>query len=146
MTGALLRPDGGRRVYRGAAHIHLYKTAEYALNKNGTGTYVRLASDSSVILDRDRYTFYYQAEGGNYIGITDLSEIGKGEAMVDKDVYVIRGGSYCAIERDGETGKVNTYDRRYGYVRMRTASCCASTIPTPTLTSSISSSVRKWAP
>ena len=95
----------------------LYETAEYALNENGTGTYVRLASDSSVILDRDRYTFYYQAEGGNYIGITDLAEIGKGEAMVDKDVYVIRGGSYCAIERDGETGKVNTYDRLYGYVR-----------------------------
>ena len=93
----------------------LYETAEYALNENGTGTYVRLASDSSVILDRDRYTFYYQAEGGNYIGITDLSEIGKDGKNVD--VYVIRGGSYCAIERDGETGKVNTYDRRYGYVR-----------------------------
>ena len=95
----------------------LYETAKYELNANGTGTYVRLASDSSVILDRDRYTFYYQAEGGNYIGITDLSEIGKGEAMVDKDVYVIRGGVYYAIERDSATGKVNTYDRRYGYVR-----------------------------
>ena len=95
----------------------LYEMAEYALNENGTGTYVRLASDSSVILDRDRYTFYYQAEGGNYIGITDLSEIGEGEAIGNVDVYVIRGGSYCAIERDSATGKVNTYDRRYGYVR-----------------------------
>ena len=95
----------------------LYETAEYALNEKGTGTYVRLVSDPSVILDRDRYTFYYQAEGGNYIGITDLSEIGEGEAIGNVDVYVIRGGIYCAIERDGETGKVNTYDRLYGYVR-----------------------------
>lgn len=96
--------------YRADARYNGYSEAAYTENFKGTGTYVKLKDDESVILDRDRYTFY-QNVGGNYVMVLDIRDV-----EPNTTIYVRRGGGYPALKL-GTDGYVQTYDRKYGYVR-----------------------------
>lgn len=96
--------------YRADARYNGYSEAAYTENADGTGTYVKLKDDESVILDRDRYTFYQNVDG-NYVMVLDIRDV-----EPDTTIYVRRNGEYPALKL-GEDGYVQTYDRKYGYVR-----------------------------
>lgn len=96
--------------YRADARYNGYSEAAYTENDEGTGTYVKLRDDESVILDRDRYTFY-QNVGGNYVMVLDIRGVDP-----NTTIYVRRNGEYTALKL-GADGYVQTYDRKYGYVR-----------------------------
>ena len=96
--------------YRADARYNGYSEAAYTENPDGTGTYVKLKDDESVILDRDRYTFYQNVDG-NYVMVLDIRDV-----EPNTTIYVRRGGGYPALKL-GADGYVQTYDRKYGYVR-----------------------------
>lgn len=96
--------------YRADARYTGYSEAAYTENAAGTGTYVKLKDDESVILDRDRYTFYQNVDG-NYVMVLDIRDV-----EPNTTIYVRRGGEYPALKL-GADGYVQTYDRKYGYVR-----------------------------
>ncbi len=97
--------------YRADARYTGYSEAAYTKNADGTGTYVKLKDDESVILDRDRYTFYQNVDG-NYVMVLDIRDA----ELKDTTIYVRRNGEYSALKL-GTDGYVQTYDRKYGYVR-----------------------------
>ena len=94
--------------YRADARYNGYSEAVYDENPDGTGTYVKLKDDESVILDRDRYTFYQNVDG-NYVMVLDIRDV-----EPNTTIYVRRGGGYPALKL-GADGYVQTYDRKYGY-------------------------------
>ena len=96
--------------YRADARYNGYSEAAYTENPDGTGTYVKLRDDESVILDRDRYTFYQNVDG-NYVMVLDIRDV-----EPNTTIYVRRNGEYLALKL-GTDGYVQTYDRKYGYVR-----------------------------
>ena len=96
--------------YRADARYNGYSEAAYTEHDYGTGTYVKLKDDESVILDRDRYTFYQNVDG-NYVMVLDIRDV-----EPNTTIYVRRGGEYPALKL-GTDGYVQTYDRKYGYVR-----------------------------
>ena len=96
--------------YRADARYNGYSEAAYTENEYGTGTYVKLRDDESVILDRDRYTFYQNVDG-NYVMVLDIRGVDP-----NTTIYVRRNGEYPALKL-GTDGYVQTYDRKYGYVR-----------------------------
>lgn len=96
--------------YRADARYNGYSEAAYTENPDGTGTYVKLKDDESVILDRDRYTFYQNVDG-NYVMVLDIRDV-----EPNTTIYVRRNGEYPALKL-GTDGYVQTYDRKYGYVR-----------------------------
>ena len=96
--------------YRADARYNGYSEAVYDENDEGTGTYVKLKDDESVILDRDRYTFYQNVDG-NYVMVLDIRDV-----EPNTTIYVRRNGEYPALKL-GTDGYVQTYDRKYGYVR-----------------------------
>lgn len=96
--------------YRADARYNGYSEAAYTENADGTGTYVKLKDDESVILDRDRYTFYQNVDG-NYVMVLDIRGV-----EPNTTIYVRRNGEYPALKL-GADGYVQTYDRKYGYVR-----------------------------
>lgn len=96
--------------YRADARYNGYSEAAYTENADGTGTYVKLKDDESVILDRDRYTFYQNVDG-NYVMVLDIRDV-----EPNTTIYVRRNGEYPALKL-GTDGYVQTYDRKYGYVR-----------------------------
>lgn len=97
--------------YRADARYNGYSEAVYDENADGTGTYVKLKDDESVILDRDRYTFYQNVDG-NYVPVLDIRD----PELKNTTIYVRRNGEYPALKL-GADGYVQTYDRKYGYVR-----------------------------
>ena len=96
--------------YRADARYDRYDEVQYVKSADGTGSYVMLDGEDTV-LDRDRYTFYCQVSEDNYIVVTDITAL-----EPDTVVYVRRGTGYFALQLD-ENGRVQTYDRMYGYVR-----------------------------